>query len=80
MRIIKIKSNDDYFLVYLSSAADAENPFSEEVTYSLQVASYEPITSGELKASGSELLRGVDRKILRNSESSIKEEIINCNK
>ena len=35
VRVSKTISNDENFLVYLSSAADAENLFSEEVTYAL---------------------------------------------
>ena len=58
MKVTKIISNDDYFLVYMSSAADAEKLFSEEVTYALQVASHKPIIPEKLKASRSVLLRG----------------------
>ena len=64
VRVTKRICNDDYFLVYLSSAADAKKLFSEEVTYALQVASIKPIIPGELKASRSVLLRRVDRQIL----------------
>ena len=79
LKITSVKQVNNNFNIYCPSFEECEKVFVGETLTRLQGSGFDPILPGVLKAARTVIMHRVQDEITAHDETTIKQEIINCN-